>query len=128
MTTNVFEIAGGDGACYGPRFGPVLAEAVGEVPSAEGGHILLRLTEPMQIEETTIEFLAVRPRYVGVTLADIFNQGGTVGVWRVLPGKSIAVGVGINADNSEYWSIGTCANVRATPALGRSAGTPATRP
>lgn len=130
MTTSVFKIAGGDGACYGPRFGPVLTEAVGEVPSAEGGHILLRLTEPLQIEETTIEFLAVRPRYVGVTLADISTHGGTVGIWRVLPGKRIAFGVGINADNSEYWSIGTCTNVRAQPGApeGRSAGKPAPRP
>ena len=108
-----FEIAGGDGGCYGPCFGPVIAEAVTECQSADGGHILLALSEPLHVEGVVIELLAVRPRYVGVTLKNILTEGGIVGIWRVLPGKGNTVEAGINADNSEYWAIGTCTKVGA---------------
>lgn len=115
VSNSVFEVAGGDGGCYGPRFGPVRAECVAQVPSAEGGHLLLRLSAPILVEGVCIEFLAVRPRYVGDSLEDIAMNGGTVGYWRVFPGKVLKVHAGLDATNSEYWSIGTCTRLHAQP-------------
>lgn len=103
-----FEIAGGDDACYGPRFGPWTVETVGVVGDSDAGHLLLALPHPAQVDGAMVEVLAVRPRYVGVTLQDLLREGGTVGIWRVLPGRLTDLASGITPDNAEYWAIGTC--------------------
>ena len=105
---STFEIAGGDDGCYGPRFGPAIADALGEVPSVDGGHMLLALREPLHIDGKTICLISVRARYVGDSLETIRGSGATVGVWRVLPEGEGTARQGLTPANSEYWAIGTC--------------------
>ena len=99
-----YELAGGDGGSYGPQFGPIRARELGEIPGQDGGHILLALDTPLHIEGAVIEFLAIRPRYVGDTISTIRRKGATVGVWRVLPNCENSVRGGITQQNSEYWA------------------------
>jgi hypothetical protein len=106
---HAYKLAGGDDGCYGPSFGPVIADERGEVPSGEGGHILLALREPLQINDQSIRMLAIRPRYVGRSLRSIRWLRATVGIWRVLPDAEAGVSNGLTAENSEYWAVGTCA-------------------
>jgi len=101
-------IAGGDDGCYGPSFGPAVAEEVGIF--GEEGHacLLLRLLEPIQEGSAQIHLLAIRPRYVGVTFQELQARGATVGVSIVLPGQEGSIRGGLSELNSRYWAIGIC--------------------
>ena len=106
-----YQLTGGDNGCYGPVFGPVIADEQCEVSSEEGGHLLLALRRPLQVDELTIHLLAVRPRYVGDTLDTIRKSGAIVGVWRVLLEGESSIRSGITKSNAEYWAIGSCRRV-----------------
>ena len=103
-----FTIAGGDDGCYGPRFGPVTAIEVGLFGSEATACLVIRLAEPVQEGSEHFEFLAIRPRYTGVTFEELRANGGTVGVSLVLPGKDFSIREGLSTENSKYWAIGTC--------------------
>ena len=114
--TNTYELAGGDGGAYGPIFGPVLANEIGEVKAEDGSSIymLLKLRAPIQFENDKIDYLVVSPRYVGDTLKKLRRKGCTVGVGRVLPGREALVQErGVNTETVEYWSIGSCTPLNA---------------
>jgi hypothetical protein len=105
---NRYTIAGGDDGCYGPRFGPVAADEVGLFGSEAKACLVVRLAESVQDGSEHFEFLAIRPRYVGVTFEYLRAKGGTVGVSLVLPGKESSIREGLSTENSKYWAIGTC--------------------
>jgi hypothetical protein len=104
-----YTIAGGDDGCYGPRFGPALAEEAGVFGTEANACLVLRLLEPINEPSIgTVRLLAVRPRYVGVAFEEINKSGGTVGISLVLPGHEASITLGLSDCNSKYWAIGTC--------------------
>lgn len=103
-----YTIAGGDDGCYGPSFGPVSATEVGLFGSEGKACLVIRLAESLQEGTEHIQFLALRPRYVGVTFEELRAKGGTVGVSLVLPGQESSVREGLSDKNSRYWAIGSC--------------------
>ena len=105
---SAYQLRCGDNACYGPAFGPVIADEQCEVSSDKGVHLLLVLRQPLRVDEQIIHLLAVRPRYVGDTLDTIRKSGAIVGVWRVLLEGETTVRSGITKSNAEYWAIGSC--------------------
>lgn len=82
---NVYELAGGDGGSYGPIFGPVIADEVGEVGLREGGrYLLLELRSPLSFEGRPVSHVVITPRYVGDTLDNVRTGETTVGIGLVL--------------------------------------------
>ena len=111
----IYELSGGDEGAYGPVFGPVLADEIGEVESEGSSYLILHLQTPIQYEGDNIEYLLVSPRYTGDTLEKLRKEGCTVGVGRVLPDKEEEVQqAGVSSSTAEYWSIGTCTPKRSS--------------
>ena len=105
-------MAGGDGACYGPRFGPLYAEEVNAVKDKEGReYLLVKLEAPPKTDEKDIGYFLISPRYVGDTVDNIRIGECTVGVWAVKPGNDEKTIIELSDKNAEYWSIGTCWSV-----------------
>ncbi len=104
-----YKLAGGDGGCYGPDFGPVLAKEFQELKADGTTYLMLKLVEPIQHENDQIDFFVVSPRYAGDTLKKLRGKGCHVGIGRVLPEQEQAVQTeGISTKTVEYWAIGMC--------------------
>ena len=104
-----YTLAGGDGGCYGPNFGPVLAQELGELKADGTTYLMLKLVTPIHLEKDQIDYIVVSPRYVGDTLRKLRKKGCRVGIGRVLPEQHQAVQLhGISDKTVEYWAIGTC--------------------
>ena len=54
----------------------------------------------------SVTFLAISPRYLGTTLADIRHAGGIVGVGRVLPGIDARLWKSLDPAGMDYWGVG----------------------
>lgn len=109
-----YEISGGDGAAYGPAFGPVAAESQFETGSQEfgGQYLVMKLLEPLELEGHQISHLAISMRYAGETLDELPGREATVGIARVLPGGLDSLHSGVNRENVEYFAVGTCRPVQ----------------
>src|SRR5262245_50169718 len=108
MDRRRYRIGGGDNACYGPQFGPVLGEEIGEVGKGYGGPFLLvRLLEPACFRSEPVEFLALSPRHVGTDLETIRRGPSTVIAFaRILPGMLESAKQEMSADNSQTIAVG----------------------
>ena len=106
---HTFELSGGDDGAYGPSFGPVSADKVGEIESKGVRYLMLHLHTPIRYKNDRIEYVVVSPRYTGDTVKKLKIKGCTVGIGRVLPGQEDHVkAYGITTATVEYWSIGNC--------------------
>ena len=106
-----YEIVGGDDDTWGSRFGPVIAEEVGEIELVGfSGYrlVLLHLLKPFLVDGENVEFLVVSPRYSGFTLNDIRERGCFVAISRILPGKQIDMQKGLSKGDIASLSIGVC--------------------
>lgn len=89
----------------------VEVELIGEVdgPDAENwssSYLLLKVIRPFTFNGEVAERLVAAPRYEGESLKSISRKGGTVGVARVLPGKSIGPGQRLLTGDIHYCIIG----------------------
>jgi hypothetical protein len=108
MTNKKYSITGGDDACYGPHFGPVIVEEMGEVKEGYGGpFMLVQLLHPVEFEREKVEHLWVTPRYVGDTLQTIRSGKCTVSFGRIRPGKLESARSMISHENSQTIAVGT---------------------
>ena len=104
-----YSISGGDDGAYGPSFGPVSANEIGHIDGPEGSRaLLLRLAVPIERAAGDIEYLVVRPRYTGQTLADVQEEGCVVGIWCVPADVAESMDDGVSLEDCEYWAIGNC--------------------
>lgn len=104
-----YSLTGGDGAAYGPAFGPIRARAVAELVHEGQPRLVLEPDAPLEVEGAGIAFLVVSPRYAGETLSALRAKECVVGVARVLPGREGALRAGrIPSDALEYLAVGTC--------------------
>ncbi len=103
-----YVIAGGDDACYGPRFGPMTATSVGRFGSGGSECLVLRLAHPIRSEQGEVEFIALRPRYKGVSFEAVQVAEATVGVWLLTTAEPESLQAGLSEGNSKYWAVGTC--------------------
>ena len=86
-------------------------ELLGEVdgPIAENwatSYLLLKVIRPFSFNGEAVECLVAAPRYEGESLRSVFQNGGTVGVGRVLPGRSIHPGQKLLTSDTQYCIIG----------------------
>jgi hypothetical protein len=80
--------------------------AAPNMPNWQGEYMLGICEEAVTWRGTSVKFLAVSPRYVGTTLADIRLAGGIVGVGRVLPGVDARLWEVLDPAGIDNWGAG----------------------
>jgi hypothetical protein len=107
MSRRKFRISGGDDASYGPSFGPVIVEEVGEVAQGWGGPFLLvRLLESVSFRGEPVEHMTLSPRYVDDTLDSIRNGNCVIAFGRVRPGMLEDAKKEIRYENTQTIAVG----------------------
>lgn len=104
-----YKLALGEGA-YGPG-GEITVTDEGNIagpnlPNWQPEYLLGRCITPLSSDPIELDLLVLSPRHVGITLDDIRNRGGAVGVARVLPGAWINRPERFDANQVQYWAIG----------------------
>jgi hypothetical protein len=77
-----------------------------DIPNWQGEYMLGICDEAVTWRGATVKYLAISPRYVGTTLADIRHTGGIVGVGRVLPGVDAHLWAVLDPAGMDYWGVG----------------------
>lgn len=109
-----FKLAGGNGASYGPNFGPLYAEAVAAIENdSEKEIIVLKTESPIIFGEDEIEYVLISPRYGGESVIDMKGSECIVNVSLVLSEELADLKNGISDVKCRYWSIGRCWSITA---------------
>jgi hypothetical protein len=107
MPKRKFQIEGGDDASYGTKFGPVVAEEIGEVTRGWGGPFLLvRLLSSAAFQGEPVEFMMLAPRSVGDTLDTIRHRTCAVCLARVRPGMLEEARKEVRFENTRTIAVG----------------------
>jgi hypothetical protein len=81
-------------------------------PNWQSEYMLGICEVPTSYRGDELRFVTLAPRYVGDSLAQIRQSGGTVGVGRVLPGRDPGTSRAFGVDDIEYWAIGVLSHLK----------------
>jgi len=102
----------GDGA-YGPGdIDGLIVQDEGVIPGPTDPNwqpkslLLVRCLEPTSYRGQELTYLAVAPRYAGVSLKDVRLKETVVGVFRMLPGIFTSKPKTFAPDQVVYWAVG----------------------
>jgi hypothetical protein len=89
----------------------LVVDHVGEVPGPglrnwASRYLLLRVVSPFDYRSERVEWLIASPRYKGVTIDMLAENGGTAGISRLRPGVRLAEDKPFETDDVEYFMIG----------------------
>ena len=94
----------------GPNRVVVGIEGIVEGPNLEnwqGKYLKLSVKSPFDWNGELVKEMIAAPRYTGVTISDIERNGGTVGVSRVRPNKTLTIAQEFSPEDVEYIIIGS---------------------
>lgn len=105
-----YELSGGDGAAYGPVFGPVRVESLFETSCAETGvrYLIMAPVEPLEFQGTPITQLAISMRYTGEHVDELPDRDAIVAISSVRPEAEATLRSGIQARNLHGIAVGCC--------------------